>query len=151
ASGAATRGRWRITRIDPAISQRRGREKLAVELRQTLAREAGLVRVRVVLDELPEREPGVGRVTHVDEEVALLPERRRRLVAARILGDDVVELGDRLVLVALERVATSDPVERVRGELRVLVLRRVGVELPDGAAAILLGDRIEHARHLGLV
>src|SRR6185369_10446351 len=133
------------------ISQRRRREKLAVELGQALARAAGFVGVRVVLDELPEREAGVGRVAHVDEEVALLPQRRRRLATARVLGDDVVELGDGLVLVALQRVAPRDPVERVRRERGVLVLRGVRVQLSDGPAAVLLGYRIEHGRHLGLV
>src|SRR5258707_15798401 len=95
-SGAVRRGRWRITRIDQPISQRRGREKAsrarsAVELGETLSCPAGFVRVRVVLDELAEREPGVGRVAHVDEEVPLLPERGGRLAPARVLPDEVVE------------------------------------------------------------
>ena len=65
-----------------------GRRGLILELAELLARARRLLRRRVVADQLREREPGVGRVTHLDEEVALRPERGRRLVALRVLRDD---------------------------------------------------------------
>src|SRR5262249_18950498 len=92
-SGGETCARWRITRIAAArIAQARAPLKLLVELGQLLARQSRLGRRGVVLDELRHREARVGRISHAEEELPLLPQRRRRLVALRVPRDDIVEL-----------------------------------------------------------
>src|SRR4029077_3702817 len=128
---------------------RPGAGDLVLELAQLLARLRRFLGVRVVADELREREARVGGVAHVDEYVPLGEESGRGLVALRVLGDDVVELRHGLVLVALQGIAASRPVERVVGERGVLVVRREAVQLWHDARAVLPGEAIEEPEVLG--
>src|SRR5207244_10097091 len=100
-------------------------------------------------DQLGERQARVGGIAHVDERVPLRPQRRRRLVALRVLRHHVVELGDRLVLVAAQRVAARRPVERVVREPRLLVVGGEAVQLRHRARAVLAGEAVEQAEVLG--
>src|SRR5207244_2935110 len=77
------------------------------------------------------------------------PEGGSGPVALRVLQRDVVELGDRLVLLAGGRVAARRPVERVVGEGRVAVVGREAIELRDGAGAILAREPVEHGEVVG--
>src|SRR5262245_6595516 len=145
-SGGDTCARWRITRIAAArIAQARTPLKLLVELGQLLARQSRLGRGGVVLDELRHREARVGRVSHAEEELPLLPQRRRRLVALRVTLDDIVELRHCTLLIAPDRRAPRLPVERVVGERRALRGRRDRAQLRDGLRAVAVRQALERA------
>src|SRR5919198_5639464 len=122
---------------------------LVFQLAQLLPRPRRLLGARVIADQLRERQPRIRRVPHGDEQVPLRPERRRRLVALRVLRHHIVELGDRLVLVAAQSVAARRPVERVVREPRLLVVGGEAVQLRHGARAVLAGEAVEQAQVLG--
>src|SRR5437879_831160 len=122
---------------------------LVLQLGQLLAGARRLLGARVLADQLGEGQAGVGGIAHLDEQVPLRPQRRRRLVAFRVLRHHVVELGDRLVLVAAQRVAARRPVERVVREPRLLVVGGEAVQLRHRARAFLAGEAVEQAEVLG--
>src|SRR5881628_3531542 len=72
-------GRRRIE-AEPAPPRPRTAARLILQLAQLLSPARRLLRARVVADQLGEGEAGVGGIAHVDEQVALRPERGRRLV-----------------------------------------------------------------------
>src|SRR5438093_7259819 len=122
---------------------------LVLQLGQLLAGARRLLGARVLADQLGEGQAGVGGIAHLDEQVPLRPQRRRRLVAFRVLRHHVVELGDRLVLVAAQRVAARRPVERVVGEPRLLVVGGEAVQLRHRARAVLAREAVEQGEVLG--
>src|SRR5438132_1464331 len=148
---------------DPAVQRRRAEAepapprprtaarltRLVLQLAQLLPRPRRLLRARVLADQLGEGQAGVGGIAHLDEQVPLRPQRRRRLVAFRVLRHHVVELGDRLVLVATQRVAARRPVERVVREPRLLVVGGEAVQLRHRPRAVLAAEAVEQAEVLG--
>src|SRR5437879_1408926 len=121
---------------------------LVLQLGQLLAGARRLLGARVLADQLGEGQAGVGGIAHLDEQVPLRPQRRRRLVAFRVLRHHVVELGDRLVLVAAQRVAARRPVERVVREPRLLVVGGEAVQLRHRPRAVLAGGACEQGQVL---
>src|SRR5438093_1487912 len=122
---------------------------LVLQLGQLLPRVRRLLGARVLADQLGEGQAGVGGIAHLDEQVPLRPQRGRRLLALRVLGHHVVELGDRLVLVAPQRVAARRPVERVVREPRLLVVGGEAVQLRHRARAVLACEAVEQGQVLG--
>src|SRR5579875_1471609 len=146
-----SRERWRMTRMGRSSYTKAGRPPQppsVLELGELLSRLGRLFGGRVLAHQLGEREPRVGRIADLDEEVPLRPERRGRLVSLGIAHDHVVELRDRLLGVPAKLIAPRRPVERVVGERRVLVVGGKAVELRDRAAAVLAREPVEDAGEL---
>src|SRR5258706_10072776 len=108
-SGASGRG-------GRAIRCRSGRySPLGAEQSQLLSRLPRFRRRRIVVHHFLKREPRLALVAHLEKREADLEERGRGAIALGVVLPHLVELEDRLRVVAERVVGLADPIVRVAG------------------------------------